>query len=217
MARGDAIVISGPPPQHVGRGGTKLAGALDDFGLSADGKRCLDAGSSTGGFTDCLLQRGAATVHAVDVGHGQLHEKLLVDSRVISMERTDIRALGDELPGVVFDLVVADLSFISTTRLLPVFQKLLARSGDMVVLIKPQFEAGRSEVSKRRGIIKDRDIWVRVLHDFIDEAVSAHLEVVDLAISPITGGKGNVEFLGHLRHGDILESVPHNFQSERSP
>jgi len=202
--------VVGPPPRYVGRGGLKLERALETFALVPAGATALDAGSSTGGFTDCLLQSGAARVIAVDVGTNQLHERLRADPRVDSRENTDIRSLTrskiehefDVRTG--FDLIVADLSFISATALLDTFARLLASDGDMVVLVKPQFEAGRPEVSKGRGVIRDPDIWKRVLHEFIDAAVDAELEVTDLAISPITGGKGNVEFLAHVRHGDIL-------------
>ncbi len=202
----EPVLVSGPPPRFVGRGGQKLEGALDSFGIDPSGRHCLDAGSSTGGFTDCLVQSGAASVLAVDVGTNQLHEKLRQISHVDVRENTDIRSItphyladdADRAGG--FGLIVADLSFISTTSLLPVFAKILADDGDLMVLVKPQFEAGRQEVSKGKGIIRDRDIWVRVLHEFIDGASNADLVVRDLAISPITGGKGNVEFLAHVSH-----------------
>jgi len=202
----EPVVVSGPPPKFVGRGGHKLEGALQAFDLDPNGRHCLDAGSSTGGFTDCLLQSGAASVVAVDVGTNQLHERLRSNPLVDVRENTDIRSVTpdtfaqdrDRADG--FGLIVADLSFISTRSLLPVFAKMLAPDGDVVVLVKPQFEAGRQEVSKGRGIIRDPAIWVRVLHEFIDAAINADLVVADLAISPIVGGKGNVEFLAHLHH-----------------
>lgn len=207
----EAIVVSGPPPKYVGRGGQKLEGALEKFSVDVSDRHCLDAGSSTGGFTDCLLQKGATSIVAVDVGTNQLHERLRADARVISMENCDIRSIsretfrGDPDRETGFGVVVADLSFISTRSLLPTLGALLHRDGDAVVLVKPQFEAGRPEVSKGRGIIRDPEIWTRVLHEFIDSAHCSNLVVIDLAISPITGGKGNVEFLAHLRTGDILE------------
>lgn len=202
----EPVLVSGPPPRFVGRGGQKLEGALDAFGIDPAGRHCLDAGSSTGGFTDCLVQSGAASVLAVDVGTNQLHEKLRQISHVDVRENTDIRVITPEFladdprRADGFGVIVADLSFISTTSLLPVFAKILADDGDLMVLVKPQFEAGRQEVSKGKGIIRDRDIWVRVLHEFIDGAGEAGLSVRDLAISPITGGKGNVEFLAHVSH-----------------
>lgn len=204
-------MVSGPPPKYVGRGAFKLEGALEVFSIDPTGRHGLDAGSSTGGFTDCLLQAGAASVVAVDVGTNQLHERLRSDSRVLSLESCDIRSVcldafsdhPERQRG--FGVVVADLSFISTRSLLPVLKSLLQADGDCVVLVKPQFEAGRQEVSKGRGIIRDPNIWSRVLHEFIDDALRSGLEVADLAISPIRGGKGNVEFLAHLRTSDILD------------
>lgn len=194
----------------MGRGGHKLEGALEAFAISPAGRHCLDAGSSTGGFTDCLLQSGADSVVAVDVGTNQLHEKLRRNPKVDVRENTDIRSITPELfaddpdRASGFGLIVADLSFISTRSLLPIFANVLATSGDALVLVKPQFEAGRQEASKGRGIIRDPTIWTRVLHEFIDGAVDANLVVHDLAISPITGGRsahgGNVEFLAHLHH-----------------
>lgn len=195
----EPVLVADPPPRFVGRGGQKLEGALDAFGIDPTARRCLDAGSSTGGFTDCLVQGGAASVMSVDVGTNQLHEKLRANPLVDVHENTDIRSITAE-KGAEFDLIVADLSFISTTSLLPVFAELLAPEGDVVVLVKPQFEADRQEASKGRGIIRDPTIWTRVLHEFIDGATSAGLLVTDLAISPIVGGKGNVEFLAHLHH-----------------
>ena len=209
----EPLVVSGPPARFVGRGAHKLEGALKAFQINVSGRHALDAGSSTGGFTDCMLQSGAATVVAVDVGTNQLHERLRANPHIDVRESTDIRTITPELFShdllrmAGFGVIVADLSFISTRSLLPVLAPLLARDGDMIVLVKPQFEAGRQEVSKGRGIIRDPAIWTRVLHEFIDGATNAGLEVEDLATSPITGGKGNVEFLAHLRRADILTNV----------
>jgi 23S rRNA (cytidine1920-2'-O)/16S rRNA (cytidine1409-2'-O)-methyltransferase len=217
----EPLVVSGPPARFVGRGAQKLEGALEAFQINVSGRHGLDAGSSTGGFTDCLLQAGAASVVAVDVGTNQLHERLRADTRVDVRESTDIRTitpelfLDDVLRTNGFGVIVADLSFISTRSLLPVLAPLLAPDGDAIVLVKPQFEAGRQEVSKGRGIIRDPAIWTRVLHEFIDGAVDAGLEVEDLAKSPITGGKGNVEFLAHLRSADILTGVTHEEEKIR--
>ncbi len=204
VAAGQAIEVLGPPRRWVGRGAEKLLTALDAFSCDPAERRCLDAGSSTGGFTDVLVQRGAAEVVAVDVGTNQLHERLRRHTSVTSLEQTDIRSdvIDDLAP---FSLIVADLSFISTIGLLPRFSSLLADSGDLIVLVKPQFEAGRQAVSKGRGIVRDPSVWIEVLHSLIDRAPDAGLAVEDLAISPIRGGKGNVEFLAHLRQADILE------------
>lgn len=209
----EAVLVIGPPPRYVSRAGLKLERALDLFQLDVTDRYALDAGSSTGGFTDCLVQRGARHVIAIDVGTNQLHERIRSNSRVTSRENCDIRTvkLADVADAGVadrgFDLVVADLSFISTRAVLSHLRSLMSRDGDLVVLIKPQFEAGREAVSRGRGVISDPAIWVEVLHDFIDEACDKGLQVVDLGLSPITGGKGNVEFLGHLRRDDILVSV----------
>lgn len=206
VSSSEPILVSGPPPRFVGRAGWKLEGSFEVFDLTATGRHCLDVGSSTGGFTDCLLQNGAASVVSVDVGTNQLHERLREDKRITVLENRNIRSLtmddfhDDPHRCSGFDLIVADLSFTSTTAMLSHLSTLLAQTGEMMVLIKPQFEAGRQEVSKGKGIIRDRDVWVRVIHEFIDGATTSELEVVALDVSPITGGKGNVEFLAHLRH-----------------
>ncbi len=211
VSSGEPIVVLGPPPRFVGRAGLKLERALEVFRISPSGVHAIDVGSSTGGFTDCLVQGGAASVLSVDVGTNQLHEKLRHDGRVTVMENTNIRSLAledfadDPERSAGFDLLVADLSFTSTRAMLGHFATLISDTGQAIVLIKPQFEAGRTEVNKARGVIKDPAIWVRVMHEFIDAAVEADLVVADLAISPITGGKGNVEFLAHVTRHDILE------------
>jgi 23S rRNA (cytidine1920-2'-O)/16S rRNA (cytidine1409-2'-O)-methyltransferase len=197
----EAVVIQGPAPRFVSRGGAKLDAALDHFGVGVDGRRCLDAGSSTGGFTDCLLQRGAAFVVAVDVGRSQLHERLRADRRVRSLERTDIRKVTlDDLDGAPCQVIVADLSFISL-RLVgaSLLGELAAAEADVIVLVKPQFEAGRAEVSRGRGVVRDPAVWREVL-----EAVSATLgchgaAMMGIMVSPLTGADGNVEFLAHMR------------------
>ncbi len=162
VSPGDALVIEGPPPKFVGRGATKLDGALDVFGLDVRGRRALDVGASTGGFTDCLLQRGAIHVVALDVGHGQLHERLRADVRVTNLERHNVRHVSvDDIGGLV-DLVVGDLSFISLQLVIPVLTTLCQPGSPMVLLVKPQFEAGRQEVDRGRGIITDPAIHDRV-------------------------------------------------------
>ncbi len=195
------VSLAGPPPRFVGRGGLKLDGALDVFGLDPTGLRCLDAGSSTGGFTDCLLQRGASSVVAVDVGTNQLHERLRADPRVDVREQTDVRSLDPTSLGGPVDLVVGDLSFISLRLVLPAIVPLVVDGGSLLLLVKPQFEAGRREASKGRGVIADPTIWRRVLLDTIGWADEAGAGVVGLVPSPITGATGNVEFVAWLRRG----------------
>lgn len=197
VAAGDQLVIAGPPPRFVGRGGLKLDHALDAFAIDVAGLRGLDAGASTGGFTDCLLQRGASEVVAVDVGHGQLHERLRADRRVRNMERTNVRDINPAMIGGPVDIVVGDLSFISlrlvTTPLVSVCQP----GAPMVLLVKPQFEAGRVEVSRGRGVITDPAIWERVQVEIEQALTVANCAVGGWTDSPITGADGNREFLVH--------------------
>jgi 23S rRNA (cytidine1920-2'-O)/16S rRNA (cytidine1409-2'-O)-methyltransferase len=196
-----SVVVTGPPPRYVGRGGHKLEGALEAFGVDPAGLRCLDAGSSTGGFTDCLLQRGARSVVAVDVGTNQLHERLRADERVLVRERTDVRSVTADQVGGPVDLVVGDLSFISLRLVLPSIVALVADGGSLILLVKPQFEAGRQEAARGRGVIDDPAIWRRVLLEVIGWAGDAGAGLVGLAPSPITGASGNVEFVARLRRG----------------
>jgi 23S rRNA (cytidine1920-2'-O)/16S rRNA (cytidine1409-2'-O)-methyltransferase len=195
----EAIVLQGAPPPFVSRGGEKLAGALDRFGVDPAGRRVLDAGASTGGFSDCLLQRGAAAVVAVDVGYGQLHEKVRADPRVTVRDRTNVRALTLDDVGPPVDLVVADLSFISLRLVLPALVGVCAPGAELVVLVKPQFEAGRAEVSRGRGIVTDPDVWRDVLRTVTRAATDQGIAVAGLMPSPIRGTEGNVEFLLHGR------------------
>jgi 23S rRNA (cytidine1920-2'-O)/16S rRNA (cytidine1409-2'-O)-methyltransferase len=188
------------PQPYVSRGGLKLAAALDTFGVDPRGRICLDVGASTGGFTDVLLQRGAARVYAVDVGRGQLAERLRHDPRVVSMERTNARTLRpDTLPERV-DLAVVDVSFISLALVLgPVAACFGAGGGDLVALVKPQFEAGRDEA--KGGVVRDPAVHLEVLRTVVLRAVALGLEPVDATASPITGPEGNREFLLRLRIG----------------
>ena len=197
VAPGDAVVVSGPPARFVGRGAEKLDGALEDFGLDVAGMRALDAGASTGGFTDCLLQRGARQVVALDVGHGQLHERLRADDRVVNLERTNVRHVTADLIGGPVDLVVGDLSFISLRLVIPALVSVCQPEAPMILLVKPQFEAGRSEVGKGRGIITDPAIHERVRVEVGDAFVAAGCSVRGWTDSPITGADGNREFLIH--------------------
>ncbi len=197
VAPSDAVVVDGPPPRFVGRGATKLDHALDVFDVDVRGLRALDAGASTGGFTDCLLQRGARYVVALDVGHGQLHERLRADERVTNLERHNIRYIDvDDIGGPV-DLVVGDLSFISLRLVIPVLTSLCQPGSAMVLLVKPQFEAGRQEVDRGRGVIIDPAIHDRVRAEIDRALIDAGCSVRGWTDSPITGADGNREFLVH--------------------
>jgi 23S rRNA (cytidine1920-2'-O)/16S rRNA (cytidine1409-2'-O)-methyltransferase len=193
VAPDEAVVVSGPPPRYVSRGGDKLAGALAHFGITPRG-RWVDVGASTGGFTDCLLQHGAAQVVAVDVGRGQLHQRLRHDDRVVVHERTHVRDLAPGLVGGPADGVVADLSFISLGRALGPILAVAAPRAPLLLLVKPQFEAGRSEVSRGRGVIRDPAVWTRVLDHMIDAVVAEGASMMGLMVSPLRGSDGNVEF-----------------------
>lgn len=196
------VDVSGPEHPYVSRGGIKLAAALDAFAIDASGRQALDIGASTGGFTDVLLQRGASRVVALDVGHGQLDWKLRNDPRVVVLERVNARMLGpDQLPHTsrAFDIITIDVSFISLRHILPVVPALLAPDGDVVALVKPQFEAGRQEVGKG-GIVRDRDVHARVVGDITAAADTLGLRRLGVIESPIAGMEGNREFLLHLRH-----------------
>ena len=194
---GDAIVMLGPPPRFVSRGGEKLDAALTRFGIDVPGRRVLDAGASTGGFTDCLLQRGAAHVVALDVGHGQLHPRIRNDERVTVLERLHVRDANPTAIEGLVQLATADLSFISLTRALDALIACCEPGGDLVLLVKPQFEAGRVEVARGRGVITDPEIHRRVQHELTVELQSRGCAVVDWMESPLTGGDGNREFLVH--------------------
>ena len=203
VAPGDQLLVAGPPSRFVGRGALKLDHALDVFHIDVVGLRVLDAGASTGGFTDCVLQRGAASVVAVDVGHGQLHERLRADERVTNVERTNVRTLERSVIGGPVDLVVGDLSFISLKLVIAPLVAVCHPGASMVLLVKPQFEAGRSEVSRGRGVISDESIWGRVRFE-IDAALNAaKCTVAGWTDSPITGADGNHEFLVHARTPEV--------------
>jgi 23S rRNA (cytidine1920-2'-O)/16S rRNA (cytidine1409-2'-O)-methyltransferase len=199
VAPGDAIRVLGPPPRFVGRGGIKLDAALARFDVATAGRRAYDLGASTGGFTDCLLQRGAASVVAVDVGYGQLHERLRADARVEVRERTNVRDLGPGDLGPPADVLVADLSFISLRTVLPVVVTLGRPEADLVALVKPQFEAGHEEASRGRGVITDPQVWERVLQEVASTLDHLGAAIMGAMASPLTGADGNVEFLIHAR------------------
>ncbi len=195
---GQDVKLAGPRPRFVSRAGGKLIGALDEFSVDPTGWRCLDAGSSTGGFTDCLLQRGATQVYAVDVGTHQLHERLRSDPRVEVREQTDVRSLTIDMLGGPVDLVVGDLSFISLAKVLPSLVRCAVPGASMLLLIKPQFEAGRQEASRGKGIITDPSIWRRVLHEVAHSGIEAGAAMLDLVQSQVAGTNGNIEFVGRF-------------------
>ena len=191
-------------PRFVSRGGEKLAHAIERFEVEVVGVTAADLGASTGGFTDCLLQAGARRVYAVDVGYGQLDERLRTDPRVVVMERTNARYLAS-LPESV-DIVVADLSFISLALIFPAMVRLLTPDGRGIVLIKPQFEAGREDVSKG-GVVRDPSVHARVLHATLTAAADHGLAPVQLTASPLRGPAGNVEFLALLLRGGVPAGI----------
>ena len=191
-----------PVQEYVSRGGHKLAGALDEFELAVEGLRAVDVGASTGGFTDCLLQRGAASVTAIDVGYGQLAWKLRCDERVTVLERTNIRSVDGTVPGAPFDLAVIDVSFIGLAKVLPHVAPLLTPDGEVVALVKPQFEAGKGRVGKR-GVVRDAVIHADVLRAVESDAREGGFVVRGMTWSPLTGPEGNIEFWIRLaRHGE---------------
>jgi len=194
---GTPIEVAAPEP-YVSRGGHKLAAALDAFGVDPAGRTCLDAGASTGGFTDVLLQRGARRVYALDVGRGQLADRLRNDSRVVSMERTNARTLtAGSLPEAV-TLATVDVSFISLRLVLgPIASTFDAGGGDLVALVKPQFEAGKGETDD--GVVRDPAVHARVVREVTDAAIGLGLQPAGEIASPILGPEGNREFLLHLR------------------
>lgn len=198
VARTEVLEVKSKP-RFVSRGGDKLAGALDDFAFDVSGLICADVGASTGGFTDCLLQAGAAKVYAIDVGYGILDYRLRQDARVVVMERTNARYLT-ALPEQV-DLVVVDASFISLRLLLPVFKGWLKPQADVIALIKPQFEAGKQDVGKG-GVVKDHAVHSRILHETIEFAHQEGYQPHGLTLSLLKGPAGNIEFLVWLHWGE---------------
>ena len=192
-----AVEVRGSACPYVSRGGWKLEKALNDFGIDPMDFTCSDSGASTGGFTDCLLQHGAKKVFAIDVGYGQLAWKLRQDPRVVCMERTNIRYVTPEDLGEPLDLSVIDVSFISLRIVLPVVQKLLKSRGQVVCLIKPQFEAGKEKVGKK-GVVRDPLVHQEVLEQFTNLAEELGFTIRNLTYSPVKGPEGNLEFLAHL-------------------
>jgi 23S rRNA (cytidine1920-2'-O)/16S rRNA (cytidine1409-2'-O)-methyltransferase len=203
------IEVRGTTLKYVSRGGLKLEKAMECFDVEPNGKVCMDVGSSTGGFTDCMLQNGAVKVYAVDVGHGQLDWKLRNDPRVVCMEKTNIRYVTPEDIDDKIQLSSIDVSFISLTKVLEPVKNLLDDEGEIVCLIKPQFEAGREKVGKH-GVVRDPQVHREVIDKVIEYAVSIGFEVKNLEFSPVKGPEGNIEYLLHIRkHTEgVFEDIP---------
>jgi len=195
------IEVKGAPAKYVSRGGFKLEKAVEQYGVSLEGKICMDVGSSTGGFTDCMLQNGAKKVYAIDVGTNQLAWKLRQDERVISMEKTNIRYLMPEQITDIMDFISIDVAFISLTKVLLPIRELLKDRGEIVCLIKPQFEAGREKVGKK-GVVRDPRIHIEVIEKVIAYSVGIGFRVLNLDYSPIRGPEGNIEYLLHIRKSE---------------
>ena len=212
------IEVRGNTLPYVSRGGLKLEKAMKNFDVTLDGKVCMDVGASTGGFTDCMLQNGAVKVYSIDVGYGQLDWKLRNDPRVVCMEKTNIRyVVSEDLEGPA-DFSSIDVSFISLKLILPALRPLMAENGQVVALVKPQFEAGREKVGKK-GVVRDSAVHQEVLEHFLVHADEADFSVKGLTFSPIRGPEGNIEYLGYLSVGrgvpceeDLVELVKRSHQ-----
>ncbi len=200
------IELRGSSLAFVSRGGLKLEKALDTFGVTPAGKICVDCGASTGGFTDCMLKRGAEKVYAIDVGYGQLAWSLRSDERVVVMERTNIRYVTHEQVPDEIQLAVIDVSFISLRIVLPAVKALLAPDGEIVCLIKPQFEAGKEKVGKK-GVVRDISVHKEVLRDFVANAEALGFGVKGITFSPIKGPEGNIEYLGWLQQDGVSNPI----------
>ena len=201
------IEVRGAVCPYVSRGGLKLEKALRDFGVKPEGFVCSDSGASTGGFTDCLLQQGAKKVFAIDVGYGQLDWKIRSDERVVVMERTNIRYVTPDDLGEPLDLSVIDVSFISLKIVLPTIKTLLKPTGQVLCLIKPQFEAGKDKVGKK-GVVREPETHKEVLDSFVALANELNFKILGLTFSPVKGPEGNIEFLAHLSLADVTGITP---------
>ncbi len=202
-----AVEVRGDALPFVSRGGFKLDKALKVFPVDPDGKVCIDCGASTGGFTDVLLQHGAARVYAVDVGYGQLAWKLRNDERVINLERTNLRYVTEEQIPEPVDLAVMDVSFISIKLVLPAVKRLLKPDADLICLIKPQFEAGREEVGKK-GVVRDERVHKEVVNGILQFAPTVGLSVMGLDFSPVKGPEGNIEYICYMKNGEYTAPAP---------
>ena len=199
------VEVRGTTLKYVSRGGLKLEKAMDCFGVSLAGKVAMDVGSSTGGFTDCMLQNGAVKVYSVDVGHGQLAWKLRNDERVVCMEKTNIRYVTPDDIEDRIEFASIDVSFISLTKVLPPVKELLTDDGEIVCLIKPQFEAGREKVGKK-GVVRDQKVHVEVVEMIVDFARQIGFKTLDLSYSPIKGPEGNIEYLLYITKDQTKEN-----------
>jgi 23S rRNA (cytidine1920-2'-O)/16S rRNA (cytidine1409-2'-O)-methyltransferase len=188
------IVVKSNICPYVSRGGLKLEKSMKEWDLNLENKVCMDIGASTGGFTDCMLQNGATKVYAIDVGYGQLDYKLRIDERVVNMEKCNVRYLDPETIAEPIDFISIDVSFISLKLIFPVCAKVLADNGQIVCLVKPQFEAGREQVGKK-GIVRDKNVHKEVIENVIKYAEDNRFYPVGLTFSPVTGAKGNIEYL----------------------
>lgn len=200
------IEVRGNTLKYVSRGGLKLEKAMANFEVSIDGKICMDVGASTGGFTDCMLQNGAVKVYSIDVGHGQLAWKLRQDERVVCMEKTNIRYVTNEDIPDLIDFSSIDVSFISLTKVLGPVRNLLADNGQVVCLIKPQFEAGREKVGKK-GVVRDKNVHIEVIEMVVEFAKSIGFNILNLDFSPIKGPEGNIEYLLHIEKGENADTI----------
>ena len=194
---GDTVEVRGNTLKYVSRGGLKLEKAMTNFDLTLEGKVCMDVGASTGGFTDCMLQNGASKVYCVDVGYGQLAWKLRQDERVRNMERTNIRYVTEADIDEKLDFASIDVAFISLKLVLPVVYNLLTDEGEVVALIKPQFEAGREKVGKK-GVVRDKNVHIEVIENVLEFTRSFGFKVSEVTYSPIKGPEGNIEYLMHI-------------------
>lgn len=186
---------------YVSRGGLKLEKSIEIFNINLEGATCMDIGASTGGFTDCMLQNGAVKVYAIDVGRGQLDWKLRTDNRVVNIERTNVRYYDNPDIEKTIDFISIDVSFISLNLIFPVAKKMLKDEATLVCLVKPQFEAGREQVGNK-GIIRDKKVHRQVIEKVINYALENELSPLDLTYSPVTGAKGNIEFLMYLKNAN---------------
>ncbi len=203
------LEVKGHTLKYVSRGGLKLEKAMDRFGVRLEGKVCMDVGASTGGFTDCMLQNGAVKVYSVDVGHGQLDWKLRNDERVVCMEKTNIRYVTPEDIAERPAFVSIDVSFISLTKVLGPVKELMTEDGELVCLIKPQFEAGREKVGKK-GVVRDKSVHLEVIEMVMNYAESIEFKLLHLDYSPIKGPEGNIEYLLHMTKSVEAEAVALN-------
>lgn len=200
------IVFKGDKPKYVSRGGEKLEKALKSFNIDLKDKICMDIGASTGGFTDCMLQNGAKKVWAIDVGSGQMNEKLKNDKRVINLEKTNIKHLKTQYINELIDFASIDVSFISLEKVVIHVLKFLKDDASVVALIKPQFEAGRCNIGKN-GIVKKKQVHIEVIKNIRNFLEDIHNKVINLEYSPIRGGKGNIEYLIYFTKKDSQESI----------